>query len=1087
MSDVVGQRPDVQKILSHLKPFQRDTVEYVFQRMYMDSDATNRFLVADEVGLGKTMVAKGLLAKAIDHLWDTVERIDIVYICSNADIARQNIIRLNLTGNGDAGFASRITLLPIYLDKLQERKLNFISFTPGTSFDMRSSMGVAEERRLLYWMLHEAWSFEDKIGPKNVMQGHVTNAERWRSSLTAKPVFDPELCAGFINFITEHDADEVRIGRIPLRQRFDALCEFLFRLDRKITNEVAVERNRVIGILRRILAKTCLRFLEPDVVIMDEFQRFKKLLSGEDEAGQLAQELFNYSDQHSEVRTLLLSATPYKMYTQYGDQDDDHYQDFLDTIQFLEKKKPLEIEGVLKEFRQELFRCHDGEFEKLLGIKSRLERRLRKVISRKERIAGSVTNDDMLTDKSEERFPVLTTNDVQHYLVLQKIARFLEHGDMIEYWKSAPYLLNFMDGYKVKTQLYAAVDSGETQELAAIIGSVPGVILPWEHVACYGKLPPANPRLQQLLDDIIDNGAWQLLWMPPSLPYYAPSKGPYADFKGTQLTKRLVFSSWNVVPKMIAAMVSYEAERLMFGLFETSPEYSPDWRKKQGTLLKFAGSERLTGMPVLGVLYPCFTLAQLCDPLTLYSESLNHSKDLLSLETVKSSVDAKIKDLLENLAVQENTFSAIDENWYWAAPILLDLQHDKEAADSWLNQEGIDELWSGEEGADEENDDVAGDKETNWSLHVRRAKELQAGTVKLGRRPHDLIQVLTLMALGGPAILALRALCRLTQGRSSQAGLKHRNAAAKIAWGFRSLFNRPEVTCLLRGLDPRVAYWRRIMEYSAEGGLQSVLDEYVHVLQELLGVIDHGETVTLHAVATAVAGSLQLITARIDIDKMDPLVRKKEPMRGHYALRFGTQDSEDSGKESTREDRVRQAFNSPFWPFVLASTSVGQEGLDFHPYCHAIVHWNLPNNPVDMEQREGRVHRYKGHAVRKNLAQTYSHTVADRTFCDPWKSMFAGAVKDHSPASRGMSPFWNFPVEGGARVERHVPALPFSRDQFKLAALRKSLAIYRMVFGQSRQEDLVEYLLKHLSEAEVAPVSELLEIDLSAPIAELGT
>src|SRR5699024_11013379 len=38
-------------------------------------------------------------------------------------------------------------------------------------------------------------------------------------------------------------------------------------------------------------------------------------------------------------------------------------------------------------------------------------------------------------------------------------------------------------------------------------------------------------------------------------------------------------------------------------------------------------------------------------------------------------------------------------------------------------------------------------------------------------------------------------------------------------------------------------------------------------------------------------------------------------------------------------------FNSPFWPFVLASTSVGQEGLDFHTYSHAVVHWNLPPTP----------------------------------------------------------------------------------------------------------------------------------------------
>ena len=66
---------------------------------------------------------------------------------------------------------------------------------------------------------------------------------------------------------------------------------------------------------------------------------------------------------------------------------------------------------------------------------------------------------------------------------------------------------------------------------------------------------------------------------------------------------------------------------------------------------------------------------------------------------------------------------------------------------------------------------------------------------------------------------------------------------------------------------------------------------------------------------------------------------------------------------------MRTAFNSPFWPFVLATTSVGQEGLDFHQYCHAVVHWNLPANPVDLEQREGRVHRYKGHAIRKNIAR----------------------------------------------------------------------------------------------------------------------
>ncbi|MEE9912025.1 MAG: hypothetical protein K4571_09915 [Deltaproteobacteria bacterium] len=1005
MSEPTIQRPDVHRILSKLKPFQRDTAEYVFQRLYLDSDPTHRFLVADEAGLGKTMVAKGLLAKAIDYLWDSVKRIDIVYICSNADIARQNLRRLNLSGHDDIEFASRITLLPTNLDKLQKRKLNFVSFTPGTSFDMKASMGMAEERRLLYWMLHDAWNLENRKGPQNVMQGYVSKADWWGNYLSAKPNFDPGMCTSFIEFINKSDEEELKAGKKTTRERFDILSDYFFRSDRRITRDFAVERNRVIGLLRRYLAKTCIKLLEPDIVIMDEFQRFKNLLSDEDEAGQLAQELFNYADENTKVRILLLSATPYKMYTQYDDQADDHYQDFIDTVEFLEKVTPIEIETLLKEFRQELFRTHDGNFNKLVEIKARLEKRLRKVISRKERIAGSIIHDDMLEDQTNHKLPVLTTNDIQQYLALQKIAFCLGHGDMIEYWKSAPYLLNFMDSYKIKEQFHCAVAEKRMEDLTAIINNEPSVVLPWQDVKRYSGLEPANPRLRQLLDDVIDNDAWQLLWMPPSLPYYSTDKGPYAKFPGQQLTKRLIFSSWTVVPKMIAAMVSYEAERRMFSLMpEKNPEYSPEWRKKQGTLLKFAVSDRLSGMPILGILYPCFTLARECDPLQFYSDSLKSTNEVPSLKNIKHVIASIIQRLLDNLIVQENISSTTDENWYWAAPILLDLQDNKTAAVGWFNEQKQDQLWSGMVNAD------ADDKESNWSAHVAQAKRILDGTIPLGRRPDDLVEVLTLMALGGPSIVALRAVCRIFEDNSFYTNADCRNTAASIAWGFRSFFNRPEVTCLLRGLNLGVAYWQRVLDYSTEGGLQSVLDEYIHVLREYLGIIDFASAKSLDDLATAVLASLQLITARIDIERLEQLTIERKSMRGHFALRFGVQDAEDSGTEPTREDRVRQAFNSPFWPFVLASTSVGQEGLDFHPYCHAIIHWNLPSNPVDLEQREGRIHRYKGHAIRKNIAKEYGHVLNNISGQDPWEVMFTIAAKDHSSGSRGYRRFGIFLV-----------------------------------------------------------------------------
>ena len=76
----------------------------------------------------------------------------------------------------------------------------------------------------------------------------------------------------------------------------------------------------------------------------------------------------------------------------------------------------------------------------------------------------------------------------------------------------------------------------------------------------------------------------------------------------------------------------------------------------------------------------------------------------------------------------------------------------------------------------------------------------------------------------------------------------------------------------------------------------------------------------------------------------------------------GPQESPDRNKE------LQSAFNSPFKPFVLSTTSIGQEGLDFHWYCRKIMHWNLPSNPVDFDQREGRINRYGSFALRQTIA-----------------------------------------------------------------------------------------------------------------------
>ena len=184
---------------------------------------------------------------------------------------------------------------------------------------------------------------------------------------------------------------------------------------------------------------------------------------------------------------------------------------------------------------------------------------------------------------------------------------------------------------------------------------------------------------------------------------------------------------------------------------------------------------------------------------------------------------------------------------------------------------------------------------------------------------------------------------------------------------------------------------------------------------------------------------------------------------------------------------IANAVRSPSasYAFVLATTSAGQEGLDFHHYCHAITHWNLPSNPVDLEQREGRIHRYKGHAIRKNLADKFSSEALQSPGADAWEQIFAAGLAGREPGQNQLVPFWLFP--GNAKIERHVPRLPFSREVERLDQLRRALAIYRMVFGQSRQEDLITYLLVEVPEKEREELVRELQIDLSPPSKKSGT
>ncbi len=301
----------------------------------------------------------------------------------------------------------------------------------------------------------------------------------------------------------------------------------------------------------------------------------------------------------------------------------------------------------------------------------------------------------------------------------------------------------------------AAEDPERRAALAAALRRHPGGLLPWQDIVQYSEIDPANARLRGLLADTVDRGAWQLLWIPSALSYYRTS-GPYASEALRGLTKRLVFSSWRVVPRVIASLLSYAAERRMIRSLEDSPENTPDARRRRTALLRFTRADmRLTGMPVLGIMYPCSTLARICDPLGLLGEG--DGEDGPTVETTLERAQRKIEPLLSELEVTAPGPGAqADETWYWAAPILLDLRHGGEAARTWLGDPGIAARWAGE--VDREDVEEA----SVWNEHVELARKLLSRSPRLGPKPPDLALVLAQMSLGAPGIVALRGLARVS-------------------------------------------------------------------------------------------------------------------------------------------------------------------------------------------------------------------------------------------------------------------------------------------------------------------------------------
>jgi len=334
-------RFDSEPSLTTLAGFQRATVDHVTARFHGTSDAVRRFLVADETGLGKSLVARGVVARTIAQLQDdeTVGRIDVVYVCSNADIARQNVKRLDVIGNRH-DIATRLTLLARGSRALNGepvaggKAVNLVSFTPGTLPGNTWATGTIDERALIHVLLSDALGLDDSDDRSSmlILQGAVQRLATvqirvwWtRDEAARHGGVEPTIAREFISRCR---------SRGLLRQYKRHLATTRGRRTR-LPDEVATAAPELISAFRTELARASVHALEPDLIILDEFQRFRELLDQDSgsEAADLAHALFEFPA----AKVLLLSATPIKSFTLAEEAlaGDDHERDLRKLLCFL--------------------------------------------------------------------------------------------------------------------------------------------------------------------------------------------------------------------------------------------------------------------------------------------------------------------------------------------------------------------------------------------------------------------------------------------------------------------------------------------------------------------------------------------------------------------------------------------------------------------------------------------------------------------------------------------------------------------------------------------------------------------------------
>lgn len=972
----------------------------------------NSYVVADEAGLGKTFVALQLIANIYAMHKDGI---NVYYMCSNKRILSQNgkKIKEKLESmNIPVHMEDCDRLSEVFHIEKKQGHINFYTMSTSLLGDTFSSYGNVDERTIFLNKEKKNETLEIEVEKDQKVVSYTIDAYTELTKEERKVLYQ---------YSGDGLFDANKIVKNPVL--IDVLCKKNPSLNEWIRvnenkqkytegkdladSDFKNEYSKHFQQIRQFFNRYSMKTNSPNLIILDEFHRMG---NGGDDPFKELQELKLILPEKTKL--LYLSATPFCVSLQGNVANSEDKEDEMASLNFenfIELVAPSDSAKAIRQMQEE-YRS---------SIKMLCEKPSHKSWKIAQLQAENLSNHLRDFMGRNERFKLSNNLDAENYdnqdAFEENVAwakKYHEECLKGKYEKLVPGMSSYKFLSAAKgAKKYSDIVTGENGNY---LWEMQSDICTFDKGRVY-----ANPYLRAVYNNSV-KGANTLLWVPPSKRYYEPSTDSVfarqADF-----SKLLIFANWYFIPRAVSsifsqwvnednAIVNNNLLELDFRdlTFDEIMQEVNMWDLSEPVTMQDIikkGWQEALGRPDV-------CLARLI--------KRNASKEKELIITLKAEIGSVLSDYMQYITSRNITLQQVVKG----CQKVEDYEENLVKIGKGLSKSGFGyEI-------------VCPEDNLQYQIYTVIAKyesKLYMGAASYSKEIACLFWERYHIEKSNKS--KIYDFTEQWDSAELDSWVETVNADSKekcckeILALFKSYINRPEMKAAL--YKSGVACEDKLLDYFVNGNIQAMLEEY-------LFVCDGSFLKMMKSLKISLTGEYSVVHVQT--------TGAEEKIACGFSERFTDNPEDKAGKinEAWQQD-AQIRFNSPFWPMVMTTTSIAQEGLDFHAYCRKIMHYTLPNTPMAMEQREGRIDRHCGFIQRIRQAGKFEPQV-------PWKDIFCG--NDEEDAT-GIIPGWVVPKsrESDISIERIIPYLPTTAEYTKYQRMVKLRKEYRGILGLPNEEN----------------------------------